>query len=187
MPLYTIEDFVGDIEGCLGERPSTPEIVRRVSGFTERLVANPGCLRDACRRPRTDRYARYMLHRDSQRRFVVMALVWSPGQGTPVHDHKTWGVSGILDHRIEVTNYDRLDDERTPSQARLRERERLEVEEGGLTRVLPPKEDIHRMANPTDGTTVTIHVYGRELTRCNVFDLGTGRVEPYDLQPAEIP
>jgi predicted metal-dependent enzyme (double-stranded beta helix superfamily) len=185
MSLYTLEDFVGDIEACLEERPSTPEIVRRVSGFTGRLLADPRAIPDACRKPRPDHYARYLLHRDPRRRFVVMALVWSPGQGTPIHDHKTWGVAGILDEWIEVTNFDRLDDGRTPAHARLRERERMEVGEGGITHVMPPKEDIHRMRNGRPSTTVSVHVYGRELTECDVFDPETGRIERYPLQPAE--
>ena len=29
-------------------------------------------------------------------RFSVVSFVWGPGQKTPVHDHRTWGLVGIL-------------------------------------------------------------------------------------------
>jgi predicted metal-dependent enzyme (double-stranded beta helix superfamily) len=51
---------------------------------------------EAARPARDDSYARHLLHRDRNNRFVVLALVWRPGQGTPIHDHSCWGVMGVL-------------------------------------------------------------------------------------------
>src|SRR5690606_34853383 len=35
-------------------------------------------------------YARHLLYADAKGRFSVVALVWQPGQRTPVHAHYTW-------------------------------------------------------------------------------------------------
>ena len=32
-------------------------------------------------------------------------IVWGPGQKTPVHDHLTWGLVGVLRGRERATNY----------------------------------------------------------------------------------
>jgi predicted metal-dependent enzyme (double-stranded beta helix superfamily) len=26
----------------------------------------------------------------------VVSFVWAPGQGTPIHDHRVWGLVGVL-------------------------------------------------------------------------------------------
>ena len=45
--------------------------------------------------------------RIEQRLEDAQALVWSPGQ-TPVHDHGSWGVVGILEGVPEERSYVRL-------------------------------------------------------------------------------
>ena len=48
--------------------------------------------------------------------------------------------------------------------------------------MIPPKVDIHRMANPTKRTTITIHTYGDPGTRATVFDVKLGTYETVDLK-----
>ena len=66
-------------------------------------------LPEAAREPRDDTYARHLLHKDQHNRFVVLALVWNPGQGTPIHDHACWGLMGILENSLREVDYERLD------------------------------------------------------------------------------
>ena len=42
------------------------------------------------------RYSSHLLHAESDGSFSVVALVWRPGQATPIHDHVTWYVVGII-------------------------------------------------------------------------------------------
>ncbi|MAJ28453.1 MAG: hypothetical protein CMJ92_03520, partial [Planctomycetes bacterium] len=44
----------------------------------------------------SQKYTRHLLHADPEDRFSLLALVWKPGQGTPIHDHPSWGVIGVL-------------------------------------------------------------------------------------------
>ncbi|MBN9068367.1 MAG: cysteine dioxygenase, partial [Rhizobiales bacterium] len=41
-------------------------------------------------------YRQYLLHCDPLGRFSVVSFVWGPGQSTPIHDHTTWGIVGVL-------------------------------------------------------------------------------------------
>src|SRR5215475_9457888 len=43
-----------------------------------------------------DRYQTHVLHIERDGSFSVLALVWRPGQVTPIHDHVTWCVFGVI-------------------------------------------------------------------------------------------
>jgi predicted metal-dependent enzyme (double-stranded beta helix superfamily) len=122
---------------------------------------------------------------------VVLAMLWKPKSASPVHDHASWATMGTFESAIEVTNYDRVDDGADPGRADLKVREVLDASVGQVEVVLPPKVDIHRMANPTDKVTITIHTYGREVEACNVYDLKSGRLGTVSLRyanrPGEVP
>ena len=42
------------------------------------------------------RYLSHLLHAEPDGSFSIVAMVWLPGQVTPVHDHVTWCVFGVL-------------------------------------------------------------------------------------------
>ena len=176
------ERYVTGIEGVLDCRRSTPVTVREISRLTERLVENADWLAPEHCQAVPDRYARYLLHRDRANRFVVMSLVWLPGQSTPIHDHSCWGVMGLADGELEEVLYDRLDDGSRPDYAELEESGRQRVSPGSVSSILPPYREIHRIANATDGPAISIHVYGRDLDEINVFDPSTRRVSPMRIR-----
>jgi predicted metal-dependent enzyme (double-stranded beta helix superfamily) len=169
-------DYVCGVERVLDRRPSPPVTVREVSALTRRLVADPGWLAPEHRQPIQDRYARYLLHRDRTNRFVVLSLVWLPGQSTPIHDHSCWGVMGLLDGELEEVCYERLDDGSRPDYAELAETVSSRVLPGTASYLLPPYREIHRIGNPTQARAISIHIYGRDLDEVNVFDQVTRKV-----------
>lgn len=97
-----------------------------------------------------DRYVRHLL--DEGEGYAVVALVWRPGQMSPVHSHRTWCALGV--HRGCLTEHffapgapPRL------SAAHLRA--------PGDTSHGPAAPDlIHRIANCGAEVAVSIHVYG---------------------------
>ena len=136
-------------------------------------------LPDRLARPCADRYARHLVHRDPAGRFTVLAMVWGPGQGTPLHDHDgLWGVECVAAGEIEAEAYRHVGhDEEGADRFEL-----LAVDRGGVgaTGTLEPPLEYHVMRNPrSDSRAVTVHVYGGELTRCRVFHpLGGDRYRP---------
>ena len=105
-----------------------------------------------------------------------------PGQATPVHDHSCWGVMGVLENSLEEIGYDRLDDGSRPGFAELQPSRGSNVAQGSVAYLLPPYEEIHRIANVGDQPTVSIHVYGRDLDEVNVFDTETSKVTPMRIK-----
>ena len=100
-------------------------------------------------------YARHLLHCDPQGRFCAVAIVLTPGQSTPVHNHTTWGVIGVVTGREREIRYRRGDD------GALVELGTGFNLPGEMSIVIPPR-DIHRIEGAAEdgGLTISIHVYG---------------------------
>ncbi|MCC6784537.1 MAG: cysteine dioxygenase family protein [Planctomycetes bacterium] len=162
--------FVAGVEAVLDCRPAMPVTIKQVSALLLELLDDSSWLAEAAKRPRDDSYARHLLHRDRDNRFVVLALVWRPGQGTPIHDHACWGVMGVLENSLQEVGFERLDDGTQPGFAELRELTGRQVSAGSTSYLLPPYQEIHAIGNNTDRMTISIHVYGRDIDEVNVFE-----------------
>ncbi|HEV7933238.1 MAG TPA: cysteine dioxygenase family protein [Actinomadura sp.] len=103
-------------------------------------------------------YQSHLLHVEPDGAFSVVAVVWRTGQVTPVHDHVTWCVAGVLrgveqEELFSCPTGDHL--VRVGDNANLA---------GSVTGFAPPG-DIHRVRNPDDGTTISLHIYGTDIGR----------------------
>ena len=136
------------------------------------LLANDTWLPAAFAQDRPDSYAQYLLHCDPLERFSVVSFVWGPGVSTPVHDHMTWGLVGVLRGCESAQAYKRGADGRmVPDGAKLVARP------GDIEMVSPTIGDVHVVANElTDRASVSIHVYGANIgaVRRHTFDAATG-------------
>lgn len=181
-PGFGLGDYVRAIEDVLDRRPSNRLIIREVSVATKKLCADDRWLEERFRVGSPDYYTRHLLHRDPKNRFVVLSLVWMPGQMTPIHDHACWGVMGLIQNSLEEICYDRLDDGSRPEFAELEQSRGTDVGQGGVAYLLPPYEEIHRIGNTSNRPTISLHVYGRDLDEINVFDQVTGKVSPMRIK-----
>lgn len=180
---YTFDDFMSDLQLITSAERDQAEIIRMISRKMRILMANDtGFLTKPEMEEGERHYARHMVFVDRHRRFVVMSSVWRPGQGTPVHDHGTWGIMGILKGELRVTNYLRMDDRSKPGFAELREASGLVSTQGGVTYVLPPNEEIHKVENVSEENAYGLHVYGKDIVECNMYDLTRKSYRPYSLE-----
>ncbi len=109
--------------------------------------------------PGPDGSREQVLHVDPAGRFSLVALVWSAGAATPVHDHVTWGVVGV--HRgVEVETRYALsaDGDRLVAHGVARSTA------GGVDGFVPPG-DIHVVRHDGEAPAVSLHVYGTDVTR----------------------
>ena len=102
-------------------------------------------------------YRQHVLHVAGNGAFSLVALVWLPGQATPIHDHLSWCVVGVHTGEEHETRY-RLDGDRLVVTG-----EDL-AGPGTVTGLLPPG-DIHRVTSTGPATTISLHVYGVDVTR----------------------
>ncbi|HXP57102.1 MAG TPA: cysteine dioxygenase family protein [Streptosporangiaceae bacterium] len=115
-------------------------------------------------------YQTHRVHVEPDGSFSIAVMVWRPGQVTPIHDHVSWCVTGVL-QGIEYEEIFGLG----PGGSTLTELVRRENAPGTVAGFAPPG-DIHRVRNSGDGIAVSMHVYGADLAR-----LGSSIRRVYDL------
>jgi predicted metal-dependent enzyme (double-stranded beta helix superfamily) len=121
------------------------------------------------KRPAEGSYARRLVYQSPQHGYVVIAMVWGPQQGTALHDHDgVWCVEGVVEGEIEVTQYDRV--EVREEKYRFAPQGSVKAGLGSAGSLIPPFE-YHTIKNSLeDGrSTVTLHIYGRELRKAHIF------------------
>jgi predicted metal-dependent enzyme (double-stranded beta helix superfamily) len=154
------------------EEPTPDAITRRVKADLEDLLGR-GSLELPARfkSPRSDCYARRLLYQDPENRYTAVVMTWGPGQGTPVHDHGgLWCVEGVVEGQMQVTQYDVRP--AGDAFAVTPVGEPIAAGVGSAGRLIPPT-DYHVLANArTDAPSITLHVYGGDLTGCRVFTPG---------------
>lgn len=168
--------FVQQLERITAAAMAEPQALEAVAGAMRELVAHDDWLADACARPHPQYYQQYLLHADPKGRFSVVSFVWGPGQRTPVHDHGTWGVIGML-RGAETSQMYR----REPGRL-VAEGEPGRLERGETAVVSPCVGDIHRVCNAFDDrVSISIHAYGADIgqQRRHVYDLATGQARDF--------
>jgi len=139
------------------------------------LVREPGVLpADACAGS-PERYTQHILHVAPDRSHSVVALVWYPGQATPIHDHVSWCVVGVHEGTESQILYHLAEDARG---AFLVETGRETAGQGSCSSLVPPAENIHRVENAGAVRAISVHVYGADIER-----LGSSINKTFDRLP----
>ena len=139
------------------------QTAQRVAGALGAGLPGPGILTTAERFGGPDGYQAHLMHAEPDGSFSVVAVVWRPGQVTPVHDHVTWCVAGVL-CGAEDEELFTLAGARGRPGAAIRPAGRNLTGAGSVTGFAPPG-DMHRVHNPGPGVTVSLHVYGADISR----------------------
>jgi len=135
------------------------------------------------------RYTRSLIHRNDN--VEILALSWSRGSTTPIHDHDgqyCWMVAHI--GTFVIDDYRQISGQRLAGEATL---EHLATTPN-VTLGMPDfrygdQNDIHRVAiAPEHDRAVSIHVYAKPFVSCRIFDEVNKRaaVMPlrYDFTPS---
>ncbi len=158
---YDIPAFVVEIEQFIATGAARPTVVAQVERCLQRLLLTPDLLTPEQRVSLPDRYSPNLITVAPSGAFSVVALVWRPGQQTPIHDHICWCVVGVLEGVERETRYHlRGNDvgERWLAPADI------ELMRHGVTGVLlPPDENIHQVCNAGEDVAISLHIYGADL------------------------
>ena len=117
----------------------------------------------------------HVLHEESDHSLWVIAASWLPHRGAPPHNHGTWAVVGGIDG--EEKNI-------------LWQRQGKRLERSGAESIGPGRvvgflsNAIHSVVNDGERTTLSLHVYGRNLNFAerSRFDPETGIETPFQLK-----
>ena len=124
-------------------------------------------------KPCGETYRQHILHVEPDGSFSVVALVWLPGQATPIHDHVSWCVVGVHRGAEHETVYELAGAQSDPH---LRVTGHAINAVGSVAALVPPG-DIHHVENAGEGLAVSLHIYGADIGA-----LGSSIRRRYDLE-----
>lgn len=137
---------------ALGARRAVEErhgaVAAAIAGFADRPDLLDGHDLPCC----PERYVRHLLHADEEGGYAVVALVWRPGQMSPVHAHRTWCAFGVWQGVLTETYY-------SPGDVPVPQATRL-LAPGATGDGPADPRLIHRLANLSCRNAVSIHCYG---------------------------
>jgi predicted metal-dependent enzyme (double-stranded beta helix superfamily) len=163
--------FVQAMSRLLLNDPTEKTILAEGRGLLSTLVAEDDWLPEMFTHPHPQHYQQYLLYADPLDRFSMVSFVWGPGQKTPIHDHLTWGLIGMLrGQEIDTHYFKQTNGSYQPGQSHI-------LVPGEVCSVSPATQDVHVVSNYyADQSSISIHVYGGNIGRIkrHVFDPMTG-------------
>ncbi|WP_162884857.1 cysteine dioxygenase [Pseudomonas syringae] len=165
--------FIDALTELLGSEPHEGDLLRRGGKLLAQLVSHDDWLAEEFTVPDANRYQQFLLHADSQQRFSVVSFVWGPGQRTPIHDHRVWGLIGMLRGAEDSQGYLRNAQGHLETSGPA-----IRLQPGQVEALSPHSNDVHQVSNAfNDQVSISIHVYGA--------DIGTVKRAVYDLDGTE--
>ena len=163
-------DLVAAVRSATEQHADWGRTADLVAAQLRQHLPGPGILAAEEREGDPDHYRCHLLHVEPDGSFSVTAMVWRPGQVTPIHDHVTWCVFGVM-QGIEYEELYALSEDG----GHLTEVGRSQNNRGEVSGFAPPG-DIHRVRNIGSDVAISLHVYGADITR-----LGSSIRRTYDL------
>ena len=169
--------FIKGLTLLMDEKVSEEIIFTKGKRLLEALIKEDDWLPDELSKPHPEYYQQYLLYADPLERFSVVSFVWGPGQKTPIHDHCTWGLIGMLrgaekGQRFQIDHKGKL----------LKDGPETTLKPGDIEAVSPNVGDIHIVSNAyEDQTSISIHVYGGNIgaIQRHVYQPETGEIKDF--------
>lgn len=172
-----LDQFIAEARRCASKYQEPAECVEAIAPRMHDLIAAA----DDFLKPQhllsdPEHYSRNAILVSPDTSLSLYALVWLPGQWTPVHDHGSWGVVGVVRGMLQERSYIRLDPDRDADQG-------IELVRGGVmlltpgtvSSFVPNPDQIHVTGVANDGPpTISLHLYGRNMNNFCVYDLAAG-------------
>lgn len=168
-----LEQLIVAVREIVSTESDPKRVGAGVAAALEPWLANDKLLTPGQLEADPNHYRQHVLHVEPDGSFSIVALVWLPGQVTPIHDHVSWCVVGVHQGAEREAIYDLCGGDDDPH---LTVREWTTNPVGSVAALVPPG-DIHHVANDGDGLAVSLHIYGADIGL-----LGSSIRRRYDLE-----
>ncbi|WP_197319916.1 cysteine dioxygenase family protein [Saccharomonospora sp. NB11] len=167
-----LADLVTSVREVVAEETDTSDVAAGVATVLSDRLAKGLPLPEHLRGHDPERYTQHIVHVEPSGTFSIVALVWLPGQTTPVHDHVSWCVTGVVEGQESEETYEVREEDGRPYLVRAGEK----VNAVGSVSALDPPGDVHRVWNSCRELAVSLHIYGADI-----HELGSSIRRVYDL------
>lgn len=176
MATSTLTTFIEACRDCALQNPEPADAVHAIAPHMHDLIgAAESFLKPEHLRPEALHYARNAIYIAPDSSMSLYALVWTPGQWTPIHDHGSWGVVGVWRGVLHERSFIRADSGREQdTNIDLYRGGVLLLAPGTVTSFVPNPDHIHVTGVPGDAApVVSLHLYGRNMDSFHIYDPGT--------------
>jgi predicted metal-dependent enzyme (double-stranded beta helix superfamily) len=156
-----LREFVQTVDRLVSRDLAQPALLAALAPELRRALAEPNLLAPEHCCPPAGSYVQHTLYGDPAGRFSLVALVWRPCCATPIHDHHAWGLAGVYRGREVETRFAWCD--RPGTTPGLRPDATREACAGEVIPIVPPS-DIHRVLSPGPQPTISLHLYGLDVS-----------------------
>ncbi len=132
-----------------------PAFARALRAALGAALAEPTLVTASAREGSPGTYRRHLIAVDPRGRYTAAALVWQPGQASPVHAHHTWCGYAVLEGALTETLYAWDEAHGHAVAAGAQPRAPGAMSFGGRGR-----GGIHRLSNDSGATAISLHIYG---------------------------
>jgi 3-mercaptopropionate dioxygenase len=181
--------FTDAMDRAVAASDDPAKVAEQASVQLADLLAHPEAIGEQHRVSSADCYRQHVVHVHPEGRYSLVALVWRPGQATPIHDHRCWCVVGVLEGEEEERRYHLVEHD---GEQVLVLKGTHRNGRGAISSLVPPDENIHAVSNSSGDLTLSLHVYGDDIAACgssinHVFDAGMVRRDLSDEQVDAAP
>jgi predicted metal-dependent enzyme (double-stranded beta helix superfamily) len=172
-----LDQFIDGARDTVAQCKDAAERVDMIAPLMQSLLrSTDSFLKPEHFRSNPQHYERNAIHISPDQSLSLFALIWLPGQWTPVHDHGTWGVVGVVRGLLEERAYMAIDGEITKDAGiRLRRGGVVLLNPGSVTSFVPNPDHIHMTGvAPERETCVSLHLYGRNMNSFHIYDVAAG-------------
>lgn len=177
MTAPTLADFIARASALSSDRRDPADCVLALAPLMLEMIGQVDAfLEPQHYRSDPDHYARNLVYDAPDASLSLYTLVWQPGQWTPVHDHGSWGVVGVLEGVLEERSYVRLSADRgADAGIDLVRGGVILLGRGAVTSFVPNPDHIHVTGVPAERPrAVSLHLYGRMMNSFNTYDVVAG-------------
>ncbi len=171
---YTLEMFIKDCRERISDSQYPADCVEKIAPPMYQLLnGDKSFLKPEHFRSDPEHYARNLIYMDKNDVMSLFALVWLPGQWTPIHDHGTWGVVGVLEGTLEERNFIRVDKQtkQATDNVELVRGGVILLAAGAVTSFVPNPDHIHITGNADRSQrVVSLHLYGHSMAGFHIYD-----------------
>ncbi|MCB9740612.1 MAG: hypothetical protein H6747_15215 [Deltaproteobacteria bacterium] len=128
---------------------------------------------DFDRLPRGESYARCLVGHSPRHGASLFVMGWTPGVPTPIHDHGSWGIVGVVRGTLQEERFDADADGTFVGAARR------PLRAGEVAAFASKPTAIHRVVAADHENPVSIHVYGDAAASFHIYDPDTFTAELY--------
>jgi 3-mercaptopropionate dioxygenase len=169
-----LQAFIAQAVARSREQPEPADCVLALAPMMLELIEQAGSfLEPRHYRSDTRGYARNLIFDLPDDSLSLYSIVWLPGQWTPVHDHGSWGVVGVVEGVLEERSYVRLSPDRGADEGiELVRGGTVLLRHGAVTSFVPNPDHIHVTGAPAERPrVVSLHLYGRMMSSFNIYDV----------------